>query len=809
MKTTPVLRLGLTAVLICVASAADARTTPFGERVNAAIDRGLEWFRGVQNGDGSFGPGGEEATGLAVLCFLEKRTSADWNAPQVGFQGMDAADQDRIRRAVAFMLQNEPGINGSEAYQYRTGSALMALSVYLGTGGPPDVGAGIGVPQGIANGVHSITRTQGNFGVNQGGWNYSAPEADGDLSTTQFAMAGLSAAEQIAPGSAAILPNAIGFINNTKSGDGGHMYRGGNQGGDAASSSMTASGLWTYRLAGRTVDDPNVQSALVWLQNNYRHTDHLNVNFPQSYYYYLWAAAKAFEVSAQSQGGLNSTQIGGARDPMADGFPEEPRSWYYDFAFSLVEYQQGDGHWDARDGVIGSWTPGSSTAFALLVLERSLGGACVDVDGDDLCGDEDNCVDRPNPDQVDTDGDGLGDDCDNCPEVPNPEQTDADGDGRGDACNAPCFDPGGEPIAPGPCATGLPGICRLGHQVCENGFFICVPNRQPEEEVCNAEDDNCNGIIDEGTRNACGFCLDVAIAEICDGADNDCNGQIDEGEPCPPNYVCLDAECVPLCQNNECVEANTYCDAATNLCLTPCHGVSCTLPALCDDVDGQCRDRCVDVACPDGQQCLNGSCLQGDCTQNGCLDGQACIDGTCVPDPCERCGPNQFCRGGQCVASCAEVSCALEESCQDGVCQHDACGGFACPAGQACNNGACQPDPCLAIDCPDEQRCVAGQCQGDPCRNIECPVGQRCEVHVTPQCVADWTDPPPPPVLVQPDAGAGPITTGDGGFGDGGAGGDDAGGGCSCRVGGTNPGGLPAFGLVVLAALARRRRRRG
>jgi hypothetical protein len=176
----------------------------------------------------------------------------------------------------------------------------MALSVYLDSGGQDDVGAGITTTQGVLNGVNALLGTQGNFGSNQGGWNYVEPEGDGDLSTTQFAMAGLSAAELVSPGSAATLPAAVGFVNNAKGGDGGHGYRSG--GGFPSTSSMTASGVWTYRLAGQPVEDPQVQSALVWLQQNFRYQDHINPDFPQSYFYYLWAAAKAFEESLATRG---------------------------------------------------------------------------------------------------------------------------------------------------------------------------------------------------------------------------------------------------------------------------------------------------------------------------------------------------------------------------------------------------------------------------------------------------------------------------------------------------------------------------
>ena len=795
-------RLALVPLCLTLAAPQVARafTTPFGDRVNQAIDRGLDYFRATQEGSGSIGSPGQEATGLATLCFLEKRATGDWNAPQMGFLGMSAADQAVVTRAVQYMVQNDEGVNGNGIYQYRTGSALMALAVYLKTGGPDNVLGNITVSQAIANGVAAIQSTQGNFGTNEGGWNYDVPEGDGDLSTTQFAMAGLSAAEQVTPGVSAGLVNAVPFINNTLQGDGGHIYRGGGQGQYQSSSSMTASGLWTYRLAGLPVNDPNVQSGLRWLQGNYHYQDHLNFDFQQSYYYYLWAAAKAFEVTAQNAGGVDSTQIGGARDPAAEGFPEEPRGWYYDFAASLVAYQQPNGAWNAPN----SWTEGSSTAFAILVLERSLGGACVDLDGDETCGNDDNCPDVPNPDQADTDGDGVGDACDNCMSVANQDQSDGDGDGRGDVCNAPCVDENGEPIGPGFCSTNQPGVCRLGHQVCVDGFFVCQPNQAPGVEICNAEDDDCDGQIDEDTRNACGFCLGGDQVEICDGADNNCDGQIDEGNPCPEGRVCVEGECVGICQNNECADADTICDHATELCFGLCHGVDCTLPQACDPNTGACVDRCADVSCPVGEQCLNGSCLLGDCNVNGCLEGQACINNVCQLDPCGACAAGQFCRNGQCVQSCAEISCPLEESCQDGRCAPDPCGGFRCREGQACVNGSCESDPCLSTTCPEGQVCREGQCQGDLCVGVDCPAGQKCEVHITAQCVAAWTEAPPPPVLENPDSGVSCLDCP--GLDAGPTGGANMGGGCSCRVDGSGATfGWAGLGLL-LAARPRRRR---
>jgi hypothetical protein len=75
---------------------------------------------------------------------------------------------------------------------------------------------------------------------------------------------------------------------------------------------------------------------------------------------------------------------------------------------------------------------------------------CIDIDEDEICDDEDNCLDVANPEQEDLDNDSIGDLCDecididedeicddedNCPDIANPEQEDVDGDGAGDSCD--------------------------------------------------------------------------------------------------------------------------------------------------------------------------------------------------------------------------------------------------------------------------------------------------------------------------------------------------------------------------------------
>jgi len=468
MNTIRPLKRGLlvwTAVLLIAAASAQAQITNFSQDVNTAINNGLGWLHTVKNVYVTSGSSAGDAAGLAALALLEKRTSAAQNAPGQGYIGASAADQLKIDNIITYVI----GRVNNGFYAYRTGGAMMALSVYILSGGPNPAA----LP--ALNKAFDQSTASINLATWSGYWCYSDPTGCRDSSTTQFIMSGLAATKSVY--SSALFADAVrlarlnavvaktrtayatyGTSDGLSATEKGHGYNQGN----VNSLQQTAAGAWIQLVGGADLHDVGEQGYLEWLRNRYNYQ---TINYAgggwqgQSYGYYMWSSSKAYdfldnsgalpvgsELSTASLGVLpsGSSPLFSGRlmhlDPAAVSRPavfgpgspayyasiyEGPR-WYFDYAYTLINRLEASGHFATPNGNWGDNWLGSDDgrvaeqAYHILVLEHSVGGGCVDTDGDGVCDGTDNCPLVVNANQLDADGDGIGDACDRCPNQAGP-----------------------------------------------------------------------------------------------------------------------------------------------------------------------------------------------------------------------------------------------------------------------------------------------------------------------------------------------------------------------------------------------------
>ncbi len=206
------------------------------------------------------------------------------------------------------------------------------------------------------------------------------------------------------------------------------------------------------------------------------------------------------------------------------------------------------------------------------------------------------------------------------------------------------------------------GICQQGTQTCTNGVWgVCSGAIWPEPETCDGQDNDCDGVIDNGLFRPCGTdigectagtqqcingqwmeCVGIVgpTVEICDNKDNDCDGQFDEADDGSP----LSMECG--IDTGECKKGKRIC--TDGIYSQECVGSIQPVTEICDSKDNNCNGVTDEgCSCIDGQQrsCgINiGACEQG--TQ-WCSDGKwgQCI-GSIDPQP-EICdGQDNDCDG--------------------------------------------------------------------------------------------------------------------------------------------------------------------
>ncbi len=165
------------------------------------------------------------------------------------------------------------------------------------------------------------------------------------------------------------------------------------------------------------------------------------------------------------------------------------------------------------------------------------------------------------------------------------------------SCPRDCQCSGGETRV---CGVSTIGVCRKGLQVCTDGSWgQCNGAISPAAEICNAADDDCDGVTDNvdgktGTATHCQcFAGGSPKAESCNTIDDDCNGQVDDG------------------LRRSCGSTTGICAPGTQLCITGDWGI-CTggvqprASEICDNgLDDNCNGQ-TDEGCGPASLCADG-----------------------------------------------------------------------------------------------------------------------------------------------------------------------------------------------------------
>jgi MYXO-CTERM domain-containing protein len=196
---------------------------------------------------------------------------------------------------------------------------------------------------------------------------------------------------------------------------------------------------------------------------------------------------------------------------------------------------------------------------------------------------------------------------------------DDDCDGTIDGMSTTCYPAatvGCNPLT-GVCA----GVCKLGVAICNNfpSPLLCNGAVTPGTEVaCNLQDDDCDGLVDEGQG-----------AEQCNGLDDDCDGKIDEGVAATDPDLGVACGTPPFV--GECRQGAVQCILGAEVCVGEVNPGA----EVCDNRDNNC-DGSIDNNVPGfGGACgsSTGECTAGVLTCNAgaaqCVGGVGPVDEIC------------------------------------------------------------------------------------------------------------------------------------------------------------------------------------
>ncbi len=314
-----------------------------------AIDKGLEYLRTTQSASGDWNSD-VGITAMCVLAFLN--------------YGYTESDPD-IDDAMNWILDGghvhgDGSIYSTYWYRtYQTSLAILSLVAADKTNEPDKYTTYI---ENAANWLYNsqFDEDEGYTSSHSwyGGFGYEGDDYDRpDLSNTQWALMALAAAG--ITDDDPLWQKAIIFVERCQNPDGGLQYTPEDSlSSDGSYGSMTAAGIWSYKLCGLSNSDSRVTNALNWFKNYYTWDENPNMRPISQHlrflYYYYCTIAKALVMM-----GKTHIIVGGTS-----------HDWYQEMYGKIVSLQHDDGHWVNTYIWHGSeGDPNIATAFALLALE--------------------------------------------------------------------------------------------------------------------------------------------------------------------------------------------------------------------------------------------------------------------------------------------------------------------------------------------------------------------------------------------------------------------------------------------------------